>query len=136
MQTALLFSRADKHFVPLKSPGDFDKRFDWDKAHYALIKKWFDQHLPRVKDLGTVEVMDSAAAKVKLDKNRTCIIKTQVNRHPNVTNDWYSLTLSLDPPEADSAKRQYVHRSVDRQNMPIGFAFDGDFFELTPKLKK
>lgn len=136
IQTAVLYSRANKRFVPLKSPGDFEERFEWDKAHFALIKKWFNQHLPRIKDLGTVEVMESAPTRVKLDRNRTCVIKTQINRHPDVTNDWYSLTLSLDPAEADSAKRQYVFRSVSRPNTPIGFAFDGDFFELMPKLKK
>lgn len=70
VQTAVLYGRADKRFVPLKSPGDFDRRFEWDKAHFALIKKWLGRYLPRIKDLGTVEVMESAPTKVKLDKTR------------------------------------------------------------------
>ena len=136
VQTAVLYNHADKQFVPLKSPDDFEKRLEWDKARFALLKKWLDEHLPRIKDLGTVEVSESAPSRVSLDKDRTCIIKTWINRHPSVTNDWYSLTLSLDPPEAAEAKRQYVFRSIDRPNTAIGFAFDGDFFQMTPKLQK
>ena len=136
VQTAVLYNRADKQFVPLKSPDDFEKRLEWDKARFALLKKWLDEHLPRIKDLGEVDVSEAAPSRVSLDKDRTCIIKTQINRHPNVTNDWYSLTLSLDPPEAAEAKRQYVFRSIDRPNTVIGFAFDGDFFQMTPKLQK
>ncbi len=50
VQAAVLYHRADNHFVPLRSPEDFDGRLKWDQARFALIKKWLDEHLPKVKE--------------------------------------------------------------------------------------
>ncbi len=54
VQAAVLYGRADKHFVPLKSPDDFEKRLEWDKAQFALVKEWLDEHLPKSVSLDEV----------------------------------------------------------------------------------
>jgi hypothetical protein len=47
---AILYFRADKDFVPLKSADDFDRRLQWDDKHFALIKQWLKVHLPPVEE--------------------------------------------------------------------------------------
>jgi len=131
-ETALLYFRADKSFVPLKSTTDFNLRLKWDQERLGLIGQWFDQHLGTIKDLGAVEVSEAQQTSLNLGKDKTCCIKTEISHAPTVTNDWYSLTLNLESPEG----KRTLYESVDRTNKVIGFLVDGEFFQMTPKLKK
>ena len=64
---------------------DFLPRLAWDKAKFALLKKWFDEHLPKIKDLGVVEVSESSPSHIDLGADVGCNIKTRIIHHPNVT---------------------------------------------------
>ena len=50
----------------------------------------------------------------------------------NPTDDWCSLTLNLESPKG----KQTLYKSVDRTNRVNGFQVGGEFFQMTPKLKK
>jgi hypothetical protein len=50
VQTAAIYFRADKKFVPLKSTNDFSKRLDWDKGKFEALKNWLDAHPVPVTD--------------------------------------------------------------------------------------
>jgi len=52
LETAVLYLRRDDKFVSLKSESDYPKRMEWEKAKFAALKDWLNEHLPKVKDLG------------------------------------------------------------------------------------
>jgi hypothetical protein len=133
---AAFYLRTNDKFVPLQSTNDFAPRLDWDKAGFASLKQWLDQHLPKLTDLGVVEVSSNAPSQVTLGNGKTCIITTRILTRPEMTNDWFSMELTLD--STNAAERDYSrnYKSVSQPGESIGFAMDGSFFSLTPKLKK
>lgn len=64
-----IYFRADAKFVPLSTTNYLPERLEWEKAKFDLVKKWFDNPLPKTADLGTVEV--SGAASLELLKRLT-----------------------------------------------------------------
>ena len=58
--TALVYFRADDKFVPLTTTFDFAKRLEWERGKFDALKKWLDQHMPRLTELGLVEVSESS----------------------------------------------------------------------------
>jgi hypothetical protein len=133
---AAFYLRTDDKFVPLQSTNDFARRLDWDKAGFASLKRWFDQRLPKLTDLGVVEVSSNAPSRVALDNSKTCIITTQILTRPEMTNDWFSMELTLDSTNAAEREQSRNYISVSQPGKSISFTMDGRFFRLTPKLKK
>jgi hypothetical protein len=123
---AIHFQTDDK-FIPIKSMADFPKRLDWDRAR-------FDEHLPKLKDLGVVEVSESSPSRVDLGADLACVIRTRVMHHPNVTNLWYSIDLATETSDSGEKEKSMQYKSIDRLGQSVGFSIDGKFYRLTPKL--
>jgi hypothetical protein len=70
------YLRTDDKFVPLLSKTDFARRLKWDKARFASLKLWLDQHLPKLTDLGVVKVSTNALTRVALGNGKFCLIGT------------------------------------------------------------
>jgi hypothetical protein len=134
--TAVIYARADANFVPFKNGADYTKRLEWDKAKLALMKKWLDEHLPKISDLGVVDVSPARPTVLKLGNGTNCIIRTQVLTRPGMDHDWYSLDFVLDLPGDVWEQKQPNYRSIDRPDQPVGIRFDGQFYQLTPRLIK
>ena len=126
--------RTDDKFVPLKSTNDFAARLKWDKARFDTLKKWFDAHLPKLTDLGVVEVSESKPSRINLGANEACIINARVIHHPNVTNLWFEINIAKEPESSTEPAQLAQHKSIDRPNQPVGFSIDGKFYKLIPKL--
>jgi len=156
---AAFYLRTDDKFVPLHSTNDISRRLDWDgtgyvllrtetehsdfvrrmkwdKAGFASLKKWLDQHLPKLTDLGVVKVSSDAPSRVTLGKGKTCLITTRILTQPEMTSDWFSMDLSLESTNDTERGQSWIHTSVSRPGESIGFKMAGHFYRLTPKLKK
>ncbi len=128
-----LYLRTDATFVPLKSTNDFAKRLEWDKAKFDTLKKWFDAHLPKLTELGVVEVSEARPSRVNLEADKTGIIKARVIHHPNVTNLWFEIEISKETTSTNASAQPVQFKSIDRPNQSVGFSVDGQFYKLTPK---
>ena len=131
--TAVFYLRPDDKFVPLKSTNDFSKRLEWEQVKFAALNKWLDEHMPKITDLGIVEVSASSPSRVDLGAGMTCIINTRDIHQPNVPL-WFSMTLSKETANSDEKSRSMQWRDIDRMNEAIGFSIDGKYYRLTPKL--
>ena len=119
------FHRADDNFVPVRSADDFEKRLEWDKAKLAEITKWLDEHLPKFKDLGIVEVSAKAPTRIALGTGKDCTITTTIDTAAASTNAIVT---------TDTSKT--IRKPFTRTNEMIGFAADGDFYTATLRLTR
>jgi hypothetical protein len=126
--------RVGDEFVPLKSMADFSPRLEWDKTKFATLKKWFDEHLPKLTNLGVVEVSESSPSRIELGPDAACIINTRIIHHPNVTNLWYTIGLAKDTSDSGEMVKSMQYKSIVRQGQSVGFSIDGKYYRLTPKL--
>ena len=65
---------------------DFSKRMDWEKTKFEGLKDWLDEHLPKITDLGVVEVSASSPSRIDLGAGAACIIRTRDIHQPNVAH--------------------------------------------------
>jgi hypothetical protein len=128
--TAVLYHRADDASVPIQSAEDFQRRLDWDKGRFQEIKQWLDAHLPKMVDLGVVELMDHTPTPIHLGPGKD-YLATVVVESPTM----FSLTLVADTPNAEDRDKSAIWRTIFRPNQPVSFSVDGSFYRLTPKLK-
>ena len=157
---AVLYHKSDKGFAPLRFREPFPQKLDldqatfqglgkwlgsyvvpdgyrarlaWDNARFKEVQEWLHLHLPSIIDLGIITVSTNKVTHVNLGTNAECMIRTFIHTRPRTTNEYYSLTLSFGNTNTPNS---HTSTSVDRPGQPIGFAFDGKFYRLTPKLQK
>jgi hypothetical protein len=133
LATCYVYFRADKQFVPLKSTNDIPARNIWDRAQFAKVLSWLDNHMPKVTELGEVEVSLEKPTRIDLGTGVGCIVRTQ-DLHCDTVPYWLSFDLEKDTPDA---KRNYASaqlRSVSKTNEPVGFRIDGKYYRFTPRL--
>ena len=133
IETAVFYLRPDDKFVPLKSVNDFSKRMKWEKVKFEGLKEWLDEHLPKITDLGVVEVSASSPSRIDLGAGTACIIRTRDIHQPNVPL-WFSMDLSKETTNSDERSMSMQRRSISQTNEAIGFSIDGKYYRLTPKL--
>lgn len=129
LETALFYLRPDDKFVPLKSINDFSQRLEWDKAKFAALEKWFDEHMPKVTDLGVVEVSESSPTRVDLGAGMACIITVRDIHTPNVPL-WFDVDLAKETTNTEERLKSMQYKSIDRPGQSVGFSFDGKFYRL------
>ena len=146
---AACFVRTDDKFVPFQSTNDFDRRLEWDKAKFDLMKQWLNRHLPRVNDLGAVEVTNTPpdaipshrGNRVDFGGGKIGLIQIQPLTYSSeylklmpqaVTNDYFSLNMYLDSTNTDGFLEN-LGAWVSPNS--IVFRVDGKFYRLTIKHK-
>lgn len=122
------FHRANDKFVPIKSAVDFDKRLDWDKAELAGLIKWLDDHLPKFKDLGIVEVSASAPARVILANGEDCTITVEIGTGPASTNYYYHAVVTT------GTGSKTIRKPLRKPREEIGFSAGDDCYAATLSL--
>ena len=131
--TVVLYLRADAKFVPLKSTNDIPLREDWDNVRFELLKTWLNDRLPKLTDLGVVEVSPSHQSRIVLDPVTACILTTR-DIHARTVPFWLSITLAKEIMDPKERQKSMQYKSVDKPNQPIAFVVDGKFYRLTPRL--
>lgn len=131
--TCVIYFRADAKFVPLKSTNDISAREAWDNAKYDQLQDWLNDHMPRVKDLGEVEVSTSQPTRIDLGMGTVCIVSTR-DIHCDTVPFWLSFDLAKETADINEKQKSMQYKSVDRLNEPVGFTMDGKFYRLIPKL--
>jgi hypothetical protein len=132
VQSAVIYFRADKKFVPLTSTNDFSKRLEWDKAKFDALKKWLDHHI--ATDLGEVEVSEARPSHIDLVGVAGCILRIQVLHAPNATNRSYRIGITKETPDPKGIELSCQSKSIERPGESFEFSMDGKFYRLTPKL--
>jgi hypothetical protein len=150
---AAIYFRADEQFTPLQSTNDYDKRVKWEITKFKAVKKWLDEHLPKVKDLGTVEVTNTppeifsaGCNRVNLGGGKICVIQiqpvtrtitqlTEILKYDpqSLTNDNFYVNLYLSPTNSNG---HLTDIASHRSHNSVIFAVDGQFYGLTLKHKK
>ena len=131
--TCIIYLRADAGFVPLKSTNDIPAREAWDNAKYAKLQGWLNDHMPRITDLGKVDVSTNHTTRLNLGEGTVCILTTRDIHCDNVPY-WLSIDLAKDTADQSERIKSTQYKSVDRLNEPLGFTVDGKFYRLVPKL--
>jgi hypothetical protein len=134
IQNAAICFRADKAFVPLASTNDLAKRLEWERGKFDAVKKWLDEHLPKLNDLGVVELSESGPRRLDLGAGTACTLTTQILHASTVTNLWYSIDICKETPDPKAKAESSQSKSIDRPGESIGFSMDGKFYRMTPKL--
>ncbi len=147
---AAIYFRTDEQFVPLQSTNDYYKRVSWEMTKFNAMKEWLNQHLPKVKDLGTVEVTNTppnsisrgGGNRIDLGDGKICVIQIQpLTYSPGflkfvlqaITNDYFSANLYLDSANSDGHLKDLGVRVSPKS---MGFVVDGQFYRLTLKHKQ
>jgi len=129
--TAVLYLRADDQFVPLRAAEDLARRETWEKARFDNLKQWLEDHMPKVIDLGAVEVSFSHPTRVDLGGGMTCELTT-LDQHAPTAPFWISIHYAKVPVDPNEQARQYVNLS--RSNGAVGITIDGKRYRLKPVL--
>lgn len=146
---AAIFFRTDKQFVPLQSTNDYYRRVSWDMAKFDAVKEWLDQHLPKIKDLGTVEVTNTPPGAIShgggnrldLGGGKIGIIQFYaladmpefLKANPQyTTNDSY-MCMYLASENSDGKLKDINSRRLPRSRKSVIFVVDGQFYHLTLK---
>lgn len=145
LAACIIHFRMDDTFVPFNSTADFLPRLEWDKVKFNKLKKWCNEHLPKITDLGIIEVSESRPTRIVLGTNQTCIIQTRVLNHSNDTKLWYCIDVARET-SGSGEKKKPKQRSligqldqswgflIDQPGQSVGFSIDGKFYRMTPKL--
>ena len=123
------FHRSGDNFVPVRSADDFEKRLGWDKAKLAEITGWLDDHLPKFKDMGIVEISASAPTRLALGNGKDCIITARIDTGPASTNYYYHATVTTDTIKT-------IRKPLTKTNELIGFSAGGDYYSATLRLTR
>ena len=133
VQAAVIYLRADDKFVALKSTNDFSKRLEWDKSKFEAVKKWLEDHAPKVTDLGVVVVSASQLTRVDLGGGTACQIRVFPKPAVGTNSSFYSLLLTKEVP-VEQPGQFYLSKRFDRLGQPWVFSMDGKFYRMTPAL--
>ena len=132
----VFYPRPDNTFVPLETTNDIPRRLEWDKNKFEEFKQWVNKNMPKVIDLGEVEVSESNPKRIDLGANTACIITTREIHHPSVTNLWFEINVAKETLSPAERIKFGQRKSIDRPNQSVGFSIDGRFYQMTPKLVK
>ena len=149
---AAIYFRTDKQFVPLQSTNDYFRRVSWEMTKFDAMKKWLDQHLPKIKDLGTIEVTNippdsisqGGGNRMDLGGGKICIIQFYaladspafLKAKPQyTTNDCY-VCLYLAPANSGGQLKDIHSFRSPRSLKSIIFVVDGQFYRMILKHKK
>jgi hypothetical protein len=137
LATCVIYLRTDDQFVPLRSyndsTNDISKRLTWDLARFATLQQWLNVHMPKLTDLGEVEVSASSPTRIDLGAGTACIVTTR-DIHVAEVPYWLSFELAKDTADPAEKKNSLQRISVERRGQSFGFSLDGKFYRLTPKL--
>jgi hypothetical protein len=133
-----LYFRTNSAFVPFQSTNDLTRRIEWEKDRFDVLKKKLNDVLPKMTDLGTIEVSTNAPIHVDLGDGKICVIKTQMNMFNGTPENSFSMILWLDTTNTTEQDASYIYRNnlSDTNEATIGFAMAGNYYRLTPTLKK
>ena len=131
--TCVIYFRADAGFVPLKSTNDIPAREAWDNAKYNKLLNWLDDHMPRVTDLGEIEVSTSQPTRIDLGMGTVCVVTTR-DIHRDTVPFWLSIDLAKETADMNEKQKSMQYKSVSRLDESLGFTMDGKFYRLMPKL--
>jgi hypothetical protein len=132
LEAAVFYFRKDPSFVPLKSATNFTERLEWEEGKFRAMERWLGEHLPKVHDLGVVEVLATGATRVNLGAGATCIIDTLPNSR---RDDSYRFSIEVQKDTTNRIERFRSSRVKDltRTNQLIGFSSEGKFYRIVPK---
>jgi hypothetical protein len=120
LQAAVFYFRKDSNFVPLKSATNFTERLEWEKGKFRAMKNWLGEHLPKVRDLGVVEVLASGFTRVNLGAGATCITQAYPDNGPSLA---YRFIIDVNG----------HGKSITETNQVIGFSSAGKYYLMVPK---
>jgi hypothetical protein len=89
--------------------------------------------MPKLTDLGVVEVSPSNPTRIDLGAGTACIITTRDIHAANVPY-WLSFVFAKETADPAEKANSMQYKSVDRPDESVGFSLDGKFYRLTPKL--
>ena len=137
IQTAVIYFRADDKFVPLASTNDFSKRLEWEKAKLNDLEKWLSDNMPKLTDLGLVEVSRDHECLLQFDGIAACVRRNDLD---GLLQDprWPYFVYGIDGEKRNTDGNDSDHHSdyfvtIDHTNESIGFSIDGKFYRMTPK---
>ena len=133
IETCVIYLRADAQFVPLKSSNDIPAREIWDNVKFEKLEGWLNEHMPRLIDLGEVEVATNQPTRMDLGAGTVCVIKTQ-DIHCARVPFWLSLDLAKETADQTERQKSMQYKSISRINEPVGFTMGGKFYRMVPKL--
>lgn len=140
---AALYFRADDQFTPLQSTNDYRRRVAWEMTKFSLIKNWLNEHVLKVKDLGTVEVTNSPSGsissignRIEISEGKTCVIDFRANplitAQQATTNENFYVDLYLSP---TNSAEQFLEIHSVRSHKSVVFMVNGQFYRITLKQK-
>jgi hypothetical protein len=133
MDTCVIYLRADAGFIPLKSTNDIAGREAWDNARFEQLKVWLNDHMPKVNDLGEVEVAIFQPTRIDLGRGTICTITTR-DIHCDAVPFWLTFDLAKEMAGPGEREKAMQYKSVARVKEPVGFTMDGKFYQFIPKL--
>jgi hypothetical protein len=133
LETALIFYRMDENFVPLTTTNDFPKRLAWEKEKFAAVKKLLDDNMPKLIDLGEVEVSGSDLNRFDLGGGSVCNFKT-VGLNGATPVFPYRLLIGKSSGDVKEGQEYTQVKTIDHAGQVIGFGMDGKFYRMTPKV--
>jgi hypothetical protein len=156
IQQAVFYLRAGKGFVPLKSTNDFAKRLDWDTNRFASVKNWLEGHLPKLTDLGVVQIPEVSplpepergpGAGHQFQYATTVPVwvqgagmafniigKEQPFAETKFTNHCIEVRIAAASPDAPQPNDPPVFSTVVTPDKPVAFTVSGKCFSFTPKI--
>jgi hypothetical protein len=132
LQSVVLYFRADGKFVPLASTNDFSKRLEWEKAKFAAVTQWLDEHVPQT-DLGVVVVSESHPTRISVGEAAAFVQVIRQRPFSQQTNVWYSISVSRKEPDPKGRENSHASRTY-RPGDSFGFSMDGKLYRMRPVL--
>lgn len=128
MQLALIYFRSDAQFVPLKSTNDFPQRLEWEKAKFAALTQWLENHLPPMTDLGKLAISTTKPTSVELVGGTKCELRYEKS-FPTNSHFTIWITFSKHPSPLDVS-----YLSFQSPAEAAGYCVDGKYYRFVPVL--
>ena len=129
----VFYARPDERFIPLKTTNDFPKRLDWDKKKFEDFKQWINGHMPKISDLGEVEVSEAKPSRVDLGGNTACILTIREIQHPSVPL-WFEVSVTKETTNTEERANSVQRKTIVGEGKIMGFSIDDKFYSMIPKL--
>jgi hypothetical protein len=130
VQLALIYFRSNAQFVPLKSTSDFPQRLEWEKAKFAALTQWLENHLPPMTDLGELAISKTKLTSVDLGGGTKCELRYEKS-FP--TNSHFTICITS-PKHPSLLDASYL--SFQSPAEAAGFCVDGKYYRFVPVLSE